>query len=163
MSKGLGKIERKIMNIVTYPNVSEWINLREIIQIIDDIEPPVYEELKGKSFNEKIKFLCCREGQFIYCRCRFVFEGKEGISFYQSLMRALRSLERKGFILSQMENLYNFLCGRQKDDEEFKRESKENPPVKEISFNTKCLINGIPWQLKYLNKRLTKIRGVQSD
>ena len=151
MSRGLGETERKVMDIVTYPNVDDWINIREILLVCVGSD-----DTKDLSFNEGIEKLCCHDDHACYIYCRWSIQkslGKGGRVFYQSLMRAIRSLERKGFIVSQLEDA----------DGIPKEELKETPLTKKISFNSKCLNGSIPWQLKYLNKRLTKFRGVQSD
>lgn len=149
MSRGLGKIEKDIMKIVTYPNVESWINIREIISILDDEWYENDIEVKGMSVNQKIKHFCVHDDKpYLYCRWPLQKSlTKEGKVFYQSLMRAIRSLERKGFIESQIEDMG--LSDSQK--EEIKEDLKEAPMTKEIRFNNKCLINGIPWRLKYLN------------
>jgi len=77
---------------------------------------------------------------------------KKQRSVYQSICRAVRSLERKGFVNTES------VSPDPIEKRDFAEDGIYLKDRKKVIFNSKCLAKGIPWQLKYLNKRLVKIK-----
>ena len=133
VSRGLGKWERFIMDRITrYAGDVDYFAAYSIGELVS----LYYDREHGKTA-EEIGFI----NQYTYSSL-----DKNGKCIYQSLARAARSLERKGFIKRTWIEL-----GYSPNIPE---EERTLLGYKAVGFNDKCLANGTPWQLRYLNKRL---------
>ena len=142
MSRGLGKWERFVMDALTYPTEDKHHDEFFLWSYhFNDIVGLYFTSGHGNTSPE--------EGGLLESACYSKLDAKE-ICIYQSIARAVRSLERKGFIKSDI------VPPDPREKRDFAEDGIFLKDYKEVSFNNKCLAKGIPWQLKYLNKRFWK-------
>lgn len=145
MSRGLGKWERFVMDAVTYLGYDKlhdeyFLHSYGIPDLVALYQSAGHGYTDFETLDDIATIKFYKD-----------LNAKEK-SIYQSITRSIRSLERKGFIKSKIEPPDPLLKQDMAEDGITVKDHKI------VEFNVKCLAKGIPWQLKYLNKRLVKIK-----
>lgn len=151
MSRGLGKWERFVMDALTFPTYSKNYDKFYLFPY-DKVEELVALYLTTGNGNTSPEDCGGTDVDPAYSRL-----DKKQRCAYQSICRAVRSLENKGFIKSEK------VAPDPLEKKDFADDGVYLKDRKKVSFNVKCLAKGIPWQLKYLNKRLVKIKRGDYD
>ncbi len=145
MSRGLGEKERFIIDVLTHdaPDFSEF----EEGYIFGFYRLGInnFEDIPAEGI----------------CTDLLLSNDKKDVCLYMSVIRALRSLEKKGFICSRSRSAKERFGDWYSDVlEDAKEDGWRVRGDRVFSFNVKCLVK-FPWQLKYLNKRLSRKKGVK--